>query len=99
MHQHSIREIRSHQRQWNNNGQGIKTQLYLEREAEFMQKQVLRKTITLRQRKCIKTKFTRNNEQGIALVMALLMGVALMGGATALMVRMLGARKVSASES
>ena len=64
-----------------------------------MQKQVLRKTITLRQRKCIKTKFTRNNEQGIALVMALLMGVALVGGATALMVRMLGARKVSASES
>ena len=38
-------------------------------------------------------------EQGIALVMALLMGTVLIGGATALMVRMIGARKLSSSES
>ena len=42
---------------------------------------------------------TNQGEQGIALVMALLMGMVLMGGATALMVRMMGARKLSASES
>ena len=42
---------------------------------------------------------TSQGEQGIALVMALLMGMVLMGGATALMVRMMGARKLSASES
>lgn len=40
-----------------------------------------------------------NQEQGIALVMALLMGTVLIGGATALMVRMIGARKLSSSES
>lgn len=42
---------------------------------------------------------TSKEEQGIALVMALLMGMVLMGGATALMIRMIGARKLSASES
>jgi hypothetical protein len=40
-----------------------------------------------------------HHEQGIALVMALLMGTVLMGGATALVVRMIGARKLGASES
>ena len=51
-------------------------------------------------RKKSSNRLKRNQgEQGIALVMALLMGMVLMGGATALMVRMMGARKLSASES
>ena len=64
----------------------------------------MKDTITSkRQKRTLKTTsnhlVANQGEQGIALVMALLMGMVLMGGATALMVRMMGARKLSASES
>ena len=41
----------------------------------------------------------KNSEKGIALVLALLMAMVLFGGASALLIRMIGSRRLSASES
>ena len=64
-----------------------------------MQNPILLKRLNRNRKTASNHHTTIQGEQGIALVMALLMGMVLMGGATALMVRMMGARKLSSSES
>lgn len=64
-----------------------------------MQKDTMRNSFVSKQRKTAKPISSAPDEQGIALVMTLMMGVILVTGATGLLVRQLSAKKLASSES